>query len=135
MKDSIMQAMTDFVEQRPRLEFANYGNISAYRSDSRKITQQLSDARAMMREVDINTMGVPTLCNAALGDRLDIVRRADGSWVLDFAACQYWSVEYRAAVCRVLARALWTFWRDHNQDPRKAARQYLGRGIASRWFS
>lgn len=136
MRSRILSALRAFVEQRPRLEFANYGDVSAYRSDSRKITQQLQDARELLRAVEHRqSLDVPALLHAALGDRLDIVRNDDTSWSVDFTPCQYWAIEFRAAVCRVLARALWAYWRADGLDPRKAARQHLGLSLARRWFA
>lgn len=136
IKSDVMRSLRAFLDQRPSLEFANYGAVAAYRSDSRRITQQLNDAKILCGAVEMRSVSGSDLIEAIRADsRLSIRRREDLSFELDYTTGQYWPIEYRAAVCRVLSRALWAYWRADGIDPRKAARQYLGRGIASRWFA
>lgn len=57
---------------------------------------------------------------------------------VDYCTGQYWPTEYRPAACRVLAAALWDYWRSSGYDTsdkiRAMARRTLSRGVASRWF-
>ena len=45
----IIDALYSFATQRPGLEFGNYGDVRAYRSEMRSITKDLHDARLLLR--------------------------------------------------------------------------------------
>jgi hypothetical protein len=130
-----------FIAKRPGLDPRDYirdwrdaDGLATYRAESRSITQQLNDARALLRycelySVDLNTQ----LTNR---DRLHF----DANGALEYHVGQYWPTEYRAAVARVASAAIWAYWRDEcNIDTgdklRATARAEFGRGIASRWFN
>ena len=140
-REDILAALHTFILQRPRLEYGNYGDRKAYQAEVRTITKQLHDARQLLvlvyRRSSITAENIKEGFGAYSG-RLswDGVR-------LDYCTGQYWPTEYRAAVCAVLARVLWVFFRDcapadtivtsqyiHNE----AARQ-LGRSLARRLFN
>ena len=133
-KEVILQLLSRFANQRPGLDFANYGDVSAYRSESRAITADLHDFNALAsacawRSVDI----APHLNSGRL--TLDGMESA---WSLDYCTGQYFPTEYRKAACRALASALWDYWRDGcgtGDRIRATARRELGRRIASRYFN
>ena len=165
---SIIEALTAFVNKGPRLEFVNYGGnpfnnsdqhreaVRAYRQESRRITRQLHDFRALAARV----VGTASIDQPITGDnlieaskrafsgRLTLVRNAeDDSYKVDYCTGQYWCVEYRAAACAVLAEALRMYWNEdnpreygdgHDMTPNdwlaNEARLALGRGVAARWF-
>lgn len=113
-KQTICNALRAWINQRPGLEFGNYGDVSAYRSESRRITRQLHDARELLRAVELSGVTADMLRAAfrAYSGRLTLVENADGSARLDYCTGQYWPTEYRAAACAVLASALWDYKRD-----------------------
>lgn len=127
-----------FIAQRPQLDPRNYARdwrdadgLANYRSDSRRITRQLRDARKLLSHCA--TYGISLDAELQHG-RLTLKNNA-----LDFTTCQYWSVEYRAAVARAAASAIWSYWRDVRgldtaQKIYAQAYREFGRGIASRWF-
>ena len=139
-KQSILSALVAHVNQRPGLEFANYGDVSAYRSESRRITQQRDDFFKMLALVERRSIDAEEILKAfrtAFSGRLSYDANTNS---LDYTTGQYWPAEYRAAACAVLAQVLWNYWRqdDESSDAnsiRKLARNNLGRGTASRWFS
>lgn len=49
----IIAALGDWIRQRAGLEYGNYGDATAYRSEQRRITKQLHDARALLAAVAI----------------------------------------------------------------------------------
>lgn len=53
-KAAIMAALDKFVAQRPGLEFGNYGNIRAYRSEMRSITRDRHDYNHIAWYVRLN---------------------------------------------------------------------------------
>ena len=130
----IKAALLAFARQRPGFKFADYGDIAAYRADVRRATRQLNDARAIAAAIP-DGMPVRYLLNQlGSGNRLSL---EDGR--LDYAAGQYYCLEFRAAVARALANALWTFWAEdvgpgQADTVRKRARATFGRGIQSRYF-
>lgn len=141
-RDRILDALRTFAESRPGLDFANYGDISAYRSESRAITRDLHDARALLAAVAWRGIEAPALrwaCAGAFSGRLAL-RETPDSVTVDYCTGQYYPTEYRKAVCAVLAAALWAYWRDEcGQDTadkiRKYARRELGANLARRWFN
>lgn len=155
---NIIAALYRFVAQRPGLEFGNYGDVAAYRSELRGITKDLNHARQLIRAVELSSIDAEALKEAfksAFSGRL--------SWngqSLEYCTGQYWPTEYRRAVCAVMASALWAHKRDHcmpegvlmhNSETGETLKRYnglragdfirakfrkeFGRGIASRWFN
>ena len=130
----IKAALLAFARQRPGFEFVNYGGITAYRADVRKATRQLNDARAIAAAIPDTMPADYLLKELQSGNRLSL---EDGR--LDYAAGQYYCLEFRAAVARALANALWTFWAEdagpgEADTVRKRARAVFGRGIQQRYF-
>jgi hypothetical protein len=141
--NDIINALRGFVEQRPGLNPANYGSWASYRQESREVARDLHDAREILN-VASWTVTADDILSAARGSRLSINERPDGVAV-DYRTGQYFPTEYRKAVCRVLAQALW----NHNSElyaasakPEESAgdairrrfRQLFGHRITRRYF-
>lgn len=140
---SMLQA---FINQRPGLEFTNYGDVSAYRAESREITADGHDARALLAQVSWRDSITADMIRAALMGSGRLTLSADGR--LDYCTGQYFPTEYRRAACRLLAGLLWDYWREMIQplkptlhdnrvtcdDIRRTAARELGRRIARRYF-
>ena len=102
-KDIIITALRDWIHQRPRLEFGNYGDVTAYRAEARHITQQLKDAQHLLSAVSWRSISAEDLIDAsrnAFAGRLTIDAAPDGV-TIDYIVGQYWPTEYRAAACAV----------------------------------
>lgn len=142
-KQNILQALRTFARQRPGLEFGNYGDVSAYRSELRGITKNLQHAEVMLANIawrdSITADCLLSAANGAFSGRLSIVESDAGKVSIDYCTGQYWPTEYRRAVCAVLSSALWDYWRTNGASTgdaiRKIARDELGLGIASIWFN
>jgi hypothetical protein len=139
-KQAILSTLRKFARQRPGLEFGNYGDYKAYRSELRAITRDLSHASTLLAAVEWSDIDAAAILRASNGGRLEIT--VDGERVrIDYCTGQYWPVEYRKAVCRVLASALWDYVRDSMTGDdigdriRAHFRREFGRGIASRYFN
>jgi hypothetical protein len=115
-KPQIIEALRQFASQRPRLDFANYGDVSVYRSELRSITRDLHDARHLLRSVELtDSITADDLIAAfkrAYSGRLSIRETENGKAELDYCTGQYWPTEYRKAVAAVCASALWDWMRD-----------------------
>lgn len=155
-RECILQALSGFISQRPGLDFGNYGDVSAYRSELRSIGRDLNQARTLLAAVSwresITAEHLKAAMHRAYSGRLSWHPDKRG---LSYCTGQYWPTEYRRAVCAVLASALWGYFRNnmptpdsHDKDgnPRyngKSAGEWLrwkakrefGRAIGGRWFS
>lgn len=138
-KQTIIQALRRWIEQRPGLEFANYGDIRAYRAEQRDITRDLHHARELLRAVEWrDSITAEDILRAASG-RLTIA--VDGDSVrIDYCTGQYFPTEFRPAASRVLSSVLWVYWRENMESPdgyalRRTARRELSRAVARRYFN
>jgi hypothetical protein len=162
-RDKIIEALDAFVRQRPGLEFSNYGDVSAYRSEMRSITKDLHHYRALRCQVELSGITAEQLLAAfrAYSGRLSITETSDGKVQLDYCTGQYFPTEYRRAACAVMAAALWDYKRSEcmpkpeliraeGNGPlcevypggisggdwlRRAFKRDFGRAIANRWFN
>ena len=146
-KETLIACLRKFIAQRPGLEFGNYGDVSAYRSEMRSITKDRHHAETMLASVAWrDSITADTILEAskhAFSGRLTITEPTPGQFVLDYCTGQYWPTEYRRAVCSVLSSALWDYLRDcvapdapnKGDAIRKAASRELSRSIAQRWFN
>ena len=134
-RDQILSLMETFIRSRPGLEFANYGDVSAYRSESRAITRDRDHALTLLRYVRWTSIDATALREAfrgAFGGRLtlgenrvckdchrDPALQHDHAprFTLSYCAGQYYPTEYRRAACAVLASAIWAYWRDNLGEP------------------
>lgn len=137
-KTAILSALRAFVRQRPGLEFANYGDIQAYRAEVRSITQDLHHAEELIRAVELRSIDGDAIIRAKTS-RLSI-DPTDKGVQIDWCAGQYWPTEYRRGVAASLASALWNYWRDEcgcdtGDKIRAEARRSLSRAVARRFFN
>ena len=135
-KDTIIELLSAFISQRSGMDFRNYGDIKSYRAESRRITQQGKDARELMRAVEYSQITADELRAAfsAFSGRLTL--SDDGR--LDYCTGQYFPTEYRAAVCAVLASALWDYHREdypNGNELRASFRRRFGKRIQESWFN
>lgn len=164
-KSEICVLLRAFINQRPNLDFANYGCATSYRSELRGITRQRADALQLLRAVElrenISAKDLIAAFETAFCGRLSLVE-IKGKPALEYCAGQYYPTEYRAAVCAVLSSVLWNWVRVdcmpagrlvHNSETGETFERYgpkdqragdfirdffkreFGRGIASRWFN
>lgn len=113
-KKAIIEALTRFAEQRPGLDFRNYGSVPTFRSEQRAIARDLREARVLLRAAALDNRvtadGLLEAARSAFSGRLSIegdYEFAIGDIRIDYCVGQYWPTEYRKAVCAVLASALW----------------------------
>jgi hypothetical protein len=115
-KQTICAMLRVWINQRPGLDFANYGDIKTYRSALRSITKDRAEALQLLRAVELRDSITAEMMVAAFpraySGRLRLEKREkDGKWVLDYCTGQYWPTEYRRAACAVLASVLWDWVR------------------------
>lgn len=158
-KNDLLALLYTFVNKRPQLEFGNYGDRAAYRSEIRSITRQRADALKLLRAIELRESITAADIIAAFTGRLTLGTNK-GKLCLDYCTGQYWPTEYRAAVARLAATLLWAYFARNMPTPagilngspiyhgskpgmgntagqwlRRKAKAEFGRGIASRWFN
>lgn len=133
-KMNTINLLYTFANKRPMLDFRDYGDVSAYRSESRRITQHRNDARVLLRHCELFNIE-PDF--SAFSGRLSL---ENGK--LEYCTGQYYPTEYRAAVAAVCAKAIWYTWRENTLIPNNVgfylhnyAKREFGAGIAKRWFN
>lgn len=156
-KQQILTALQAWINQRPGLEFGNYGTLASYRAELRSIAKDRRDALELLNAVALRDSitaedliaAFPRAYSGRLtlteinGDNPKLAHAAQ----LDYCTGQYWPTEYRKAACAVLASALWeqrikelkaTYADGSTHYPadymRKSFRRQFGRSIQSRWF-
>ena len=158
-KSELLALLYSFVNKRPCLDFANYGDVSIYRAEVRKISRQRSDALQLLRAVELRESITAAEMIAAFRDRLTLGHTKKGKLCLEYCAGQYYATEYRASIARFAASLLWAYFARnmpkgqlmHNSETgetlerynglragdwlRAKAKREFGRGIASRWFN
>ena len=143
-KAMLITALYAWIAQRPGLEFGNYGDVSAYRSELRRITKDGRDARELLRAVEMSGITYKALqaaVQSAYSGRLTWNGKR-----LDYCTGQYWPTEYRAAVAAVCSQALWGYYREDAEKEAAAKgvsigdairgkfRRMFGRAMQRRWF-
>jgi hypothetical protein len=120
-KAAIIEALRNWIAQRPGMDPRNYDMVG-YRVESRRITRQKNDALILMRAVELHgSLTADDLLHAsecAFSGRLSILPPIQNGcsptfYRISYCTGQYWPTEYRAAVCAVLASALWAWTRGH----------------------
>jgi len=155
-KQDITAALRRFTNSRPGLEFGNYGDVSAYRSELRSITKDRQQALTLIAAVESAGITAEELLAAfsAYAGRLSVVPSAKYGAELEYCTGQYYPTEYRRAVCAVCSQALWNYYREKCMpEPvnvadgkrydglsagdflRRCARRNLGASLAKRWFN
>ena len=119
-KQAIIAALREFVNQRPGLEWANYGEASSYRAEMRQIMRDRKDAHLLLNACgwrDSITAQMMLDGFEAFSGRLTISEDAKGRVKLDYCTGQYYPTEYRKAVCAVAASVLWDYTRENMPSP------------------
>jgi len=159
-KNDLCAALRAWLNQRPGLEFCNYGDVISYRAELRGITRQRADALQMLRAVELRDSITAADMLAELQSHSRLFWDMEKSR-LEYVTGQYWCTEYRRAAAALLASVLWGFYRAnlgkgrlvHNTETgelferygpkdqragdyiRAMAAREFGRGIGSRWFN
>lgn len=149
---NLLRALEMFAQQRPGIDPRNYiahgldrEGRKMYRSESRRVTQDLHDFRKILAAVERSEISAADILQAtrAYSGRLEIIAPLTlDRFEVRYCTGQYFPTEYRRAACSVLAQSLWDYHREDVQGhPRpgdklreKFARMFPRR-IARRYFN
>lgn len=145
MTQTTISKLVKFVNQRPGLDFSNYGDTKAYRSESREITRDKHDfeellALAVSRVSNLEE-ALATYLKSSSGR---LILNENGN--LEYCTGQYFPTEYRPAASNVLKTLIWNSYRDEKDDTgnpvytdgheiRKAIRRRLSRRVSKNYFN
>ena len=134
-----------FANQRPQLDFHNYGDLKSYRQEVREITKDLHDFRELLnfavnRVTDLESKLKEYLLKNS--GRLTLNEKGN----LEYITGQYFPTEYRPACNRVLKSIIWREYANQkNEDGtpkystggeiRKQIRRYVTRRTAKNYFN
>ena len=126
-KEHLLSLLDAFVHQRSGMDPRNYGDFASYRSEQRRVTQDLNDYRAIRAVVTfadgITAEHLLEASKHAFSGRLSFteVTLKDGTAGvrIDYCPGQYFPTEYRRAACAVLASALWKHARRPENMPQQ----------------
>ena len=138
------EKLVKFVSQRPGLDFANYGDISAYRSESREITADKHDFFELLALAQRRIYNFDSILEIELLNTSGRLTLENGN--LQYITGQYFCTEYRPAANRVLISLIWNDYRDEkNSDGsnvyadgpaiRKAIKRNLSRRVSRLYFN
>lgn len=129
----LISTLHDFINTRPQLDFRDYGDFSTYRQEQRSITADLLDARELLRIVSMYPSSIAYLRDELENGTGRLTAKFEGEKItLDYCVGQYFPTEYRKAVCRACASALFRFFRDNGCDNRSEILKAFKRATSSR---
>jgi hypothetical protein len=139
-----VEKLTKFVNQRPGLDFCNYGDISSYRKESAEITRDRNDYFELLSFAFSRVDNLEAKLLAYLqsnSGRLSI----NGKGNLEYITGQYFPTEYRPAVNRILSTLIWNDYSNEiengrpvykdGHEIRKAIKRRVSRRIARYYFN
>jgi hypothetical protein len=130
-KQAILYALRAFVAQRSGINFADYGEHSAFMGDYRPMLREGREARLLLSAIEwrdsITAEDLISASQRAFSGRLTLTTRPDGAVAVSYCTGQHFPTEYRAAVCAVCAAALWGYFRA-NMPAKDAAKKTVSIG-------
>lgn len=132
----ITDQLINFVNQRPGLEFANYGDYKIFRKESREITNDLKDFHELLG-LAFRFIG-PDKLEYHLNDYLNHtggrILLKEGKLI--YHTGQYFPTEYRPAACRVIANIIWYIVRATDETATgNEIRAFLKRKVSRRVYN
>ena len=133
-----LELLCKFVNQRPGLDFNDYGDRRIYMNEMREITKDMHDF------YDLLNLARWKVEN--LSDKIaEYLKNTDGRLSLEgeklqYITGQYYPTEYRPAASRVLVSIIWREFMKNEKletghDIRKEVRKYISRRTAKNYFN
>ncbi len=144
-----VEKLTKFVNQRPGLDFADYGDAKIYNSESREITRDRNDFYELL---SLFLMRYEEKANEVLTYNLihtngRLTLNGDS---LEYTTGQYFPTEYRPAASRIISQLIWNSYSNEMEDTktdgmmnvykdgheiRKALSRRLSRRVMKNYFN
>lgn len=101
----IFASFAKWINQRSRIDFRNYGEVSSFRAEQRTIGKQKTRAMKALYAAESFPFDAAAMSDALtrnFSGRLQWVTFSDGTIGFDYSTGQYWPTEYRQAAAVVL---------------------------------
>lgn len=140
-----IEKLTKFVNQRPGLEFANYGDSKAYNAESREITKDRADYFELIALAYSRIGNLDQELTEYLTETSGRLALKDGQ--IEYITGQYFCTEYRPAANRVIASLIWNNYRNEvkqgtneeiykdGHEIRKAISKRVSRRVMKNYFN
>ncbi len=143
-KKTTIDKLISFVNRRPGLDFCNYGDLSAYRSESRGITKDRQDFFELFALASRRCENLEKQLTDLLSNSPGRLTMKDGD--LEYCTGQYFPTEYRPAANNILKTLIWDSYRNEKNEKgepvykdgdqiRKAIRRNLSRRATNNYFN
>jgi hypothetical protein len=109
-----VELLQSFVNQKPGLEFENYGSVSSYRSEMREITNDRKDFYELLNVCLMTIENFDEKLSNQLTNNSGRLTLKDDQ--LEYCVGQYFPTEYRPAANRMLANLIWDNTRELYAD-------------------
>lgn len=108
-KQKMLDGLTDFITQRPGLEFGNYGSATEYRAEMRRISKYLAPCLFLISKAyaddTLTAEQIAEMATRTFSGRLHWEEdKPSPGW--EYTTGQYWPTEYRLAVWQLLKALL-----------------------------
>jgi len=134
-REELFAALHKHVAQRTGMDYRNYGDWKAFRSEYNEVLRDGKDARTMLTLIALKPHVFPL--ELLLEDLSGHGRLSFEGGDIRYCTGQYWPTEYRSAVCRYLRDTYVRGMRAQGysyEEVKKIAGREFGRGIRNRWF-
>lgn len=142
----VLDLLIRWVNQRPGLDYSNYGDPTSYRSEMREITKDRSDFYELLGLASRRCNNLEAEVTRILSKTSDRLTLSDDQTRLQYTTGQYFPTEYRPAASRVLKTIIWNSYRDEKDSNgtevysdghqiRKAIKNNLSRRCYNNYFS
>ena len=129
-KSQLIENLLKFINQRPGLEFANYGDVALYRAESRAITKQKAQALELLNFV----ARTESIDLTAMLKELHPAHRLKANpetLSVSYTVGQYFPTEYRVAARYALRCVVLTWAREHAEcDTREKIQAFAKRNFS-----
>ena len=112
-KLTTVQKLIKFVNQRPGLDFNNYGESKSYNSESREITKDRNDFFELLSFAQNRIEDFESKLTFNLTQSSGRLTLKNGE--IDYCTGQYFCTEYRPAANRVITQLIWNDFRDEKE--------------------
>ena len=145
MNTNTTELLVKFVNQRPGLDYSNYGDPTSYRSEMREITKDRNDFFELLSLAQRRIDNFDAELTKYLENTSARLTLKNGK--LEYCTGQYFPTEYRPAANRVLANLIFANYRDEVEsntpnpvykdgyEIRKAIKRNLSRRVSKNYFN
>lgn len=142
-QQTTLELLIKFVNQRPGLNFADYGDVTIYRRELNEIVKDRADFYELLSIAQAKISNFEDKLTTMLINSTNRLSLENGK--LSYCTGQYFPTEYRPAANRIIVQLIWNEYRERmseqiggnsfGNDLRTAIRKNFGRRINKNYFN